>query len=284
VIAGDRLGSSRRAAGLAGVVLTGFCSALAAGLLILLLGYVVIQGWSAINPAFITQLPHPVGIPGGGVANGIVGTIIIVGLATLMAVPIGVLTGLYLALFGRGIAAEAVRFLAEVLSGVPSIAIGLFAYTILVKPFAHFSALSAAFAFAVLMLPLMIRTSEEAVRGVPTSIREGALALGLPDYGGVMHVVLPAARPLIITGLLLSIARVTGETAPLLFTAFGSEFWEVNPTNPMAVLALQIFKYAIAPYDDWHRQAWGAALLLILAVLVLNIGARAALAGRTKKF
>jgi phosphate transport system permease protein len=278
------LGSSRRAAGLAGVVLTGFCSALAAGLLILLLGYVVIQGWSAINPAFITQLPHPVGIPGGGVANGIVGTIIIVGLATLMAVPIGVLTGLYLALFGRGIAAEAVRFLAEVLSGVPSIAIGLFAYTILVKPFAHFSALSAAFAFAVLMLPLMIRTSEEAVRGVPTSIREGALALGLPDYGGVMHVVLPAARPLIITGLLLSIARVTGETAPLLFTAFGSEFWEVNPTNPMAVLALQIFKYAIAPYDDWHRQAWGAALLLILAVLVLNIGARAALAGRTKKF
>jgi phosphate transport system permease protein len=284
VIARDRLGPSRRAAGLAGVVLTGFCSALAAGLLIVLLGYVVIQGWSAINPAFITQLPHPVGVSGGGVANGIVGTAIIVGVATLIAVPIGVLTGLYLAVYGRGIGAESVRFLAEVLSGVPSIAIGLFAYTILVKPFAHFSALSAAFAFAVLMLPLMIRTSEEAVRGVPTSIREGALALGLPDYGGVMHVVLPAARPLIITGLLLSIARVTGETAPLLFTAFGSQFWELNPTNPMAVLALQIFTYAISPYDDWHRQAWGGALLLILAVLVLNIGARAALAGRTKKF
>ena len=283
MIAGARVAGSRRAAGLAGVVLTGFCSALAAGLLVMLLGYVAIQGSSAINPAFITSLPHPVGIPGGGVANGIVGTLIVVGVAVLFAVPLGVLTGLYLAIYGRGIAAELVRFMAEVLSGVPSIAIGLFAYTVFVKPFAHFSALSASFAFAVLMLPLMIRTSEEAIRGVPTAIREGALALGLPDYGGVLHVVLPAARPLIVTGVLLAIARVTGETAPLLFTAFGSQFWELNPGNPMAVLALQIFNYAISPYDEWHRQAWGGALLLILAVLALNIGARLALAGRPKK-
>jgi phosphate transport system permease protein len=283
MIAGSRLAASRRVSGIAGVVLTGFCSALAAGLLIVILGYVVVQGWSAINPAFVTQLPHPVGVSGGGVANGIVGTLIIVALATLMAVPVGVLTGLYLAIYGRGLPAECVRFLAEVLSGVPSIAIGLFAYTILVQPFRHFSGLSAAFAFAVLMLPLMIRTSEEAIRGVPTAIREGALALGLPDYGGVIHVVLPAARPLIVTGLLLAIARVTGETAPLLFTAFGSQFWEVNPGNPMAALAMQIFTYAISPYDDWHRQAWGGALLLILAVLVLNIGARWALRGRTKR-
>ena len=283
MIASARLAASRRASGIAGVVLTGFCSALAAGMLILILGYVVIQGWSAINPAFITQLPHPVGVPGGGVANGIVGTLIIVVLATVMAVPIGVLTGLYLAIYGRGLPAEVVRFLAEVLSGVPSIAIGLFAYTILVQPFKHFSGFSAAFAFTVLMLPLMIRTSEEAIRGVPTAIREGALALGLPDYGGVIHVVLPAARPLIVTGLLLAIARVTGETAPLLFTAFGSQFWELNPGNPMAALAMQIFTYAISPYDDWHRQAWGGALLLILAVLVLNIGARWALRGRTKR-
>lgn len=280
---GERLAVSRRASGLAGVVMTGFCSALAAGLLIVILGYVVVQGWSAINPAFVTQLPHPVGVTGGGVGNGIVGTLIIVALATLMAVPLGVLTGLYLAIYGRGLAAESVRFLAEVLSGVPSIAIGLFAYTILVQPFKHFSGLSAAFAFAILMLPLMIRTSEEAIRGVPTAIREGALALGLPDYGGVIHVVLPAARPLIVTGLLLAIARVTGETAPLLFTAFGSQFWEVNPGNPMAALAMQIFTYAISPYDDWHRQAWGAALLLIVAVLVLNVGARLALRGRTKR-
>ena len=283
MIAGGRLATSRRASGIAGVVMTGFCSALAAGLLIVILGYVVVQGWSAINPAFVTQLPHPVGVSGGGVANGIVGTLIIVVLATLMAVPVGVLTGLYLAIYGRGLAAELVRFLAEVLSGVPSIAIGLFAYTILVQPFKHFSGVSAAFAFAILMLPLMIRTSEEAIRGVPTAIREGALALGLPDYGGVIHVVLPAARPLIVTGLLLAIARVTGETAPLLFTAFGSQFWELNPGNPMAALAMQIFTYAISPYDDWHRQAWGGALLLILAVLALNVGARWALRGRTKR-
>jgi phosphate transport system permease protein len=283
VIAGGRLATSRRASGIAGVVMTGFCSALAAGLLIVILGYVVVQGWSAINPSFVTQLPHPVGVSGGGVANGIVGTLIIVVLATLMAVPVGVLTGLYLAIYGRGLAAELVRFLAEVLSGVPSIAIGLFAYTILVQPFKHFSGVSAAFAFAILMLPLMIRTSEEAIRGVPTAIREGALALGLPDYGGVIHVVLPAARPLIVTGLLLAIARVTGETAPLLFTAFGSQFWELNPGNPMAALAMQIFTYAISPYDDWHRQAWGGALLLILAVLALNVGARWALRGRTKR-
>ena len=283
MIAGARLESGRRIRARIGIVLTGFCSALAAGLLVVLLGYVIAQGWSAINPAFISQLPRPVGVTGGGVANGIVGSAIIVGIATLMAIPIGILTGLYLAVYGRGIGAEFVRFLAEVLSGIPSIAIGLFAYTILVQPFSHFSAFSAAFAFTVLMLPLMIRTSEEAIRGVPTSVREGALALGLPDYGSVIHVVLPAARPLIITGLLLAVARVTGETAPLLFTAFGSQFWELNPGNPMAELSLQIFTYAISPYDDWHRQAWGGALLLIFAVLVLNVGARLALTSRGKK-
>jgi phosphate transport system permease protein len=153
----------------------------------------------------------------------------------------------------------------------------------LVQPFAHFSAFSASFAFAVLMLPLMIRTSEEAIRGVPTAIREGALALGLPDYEGILRIVLPVARPLIVTGLLLAVARVTGETAPLLFTAFGSQFWEVNPGNPMAELSLQIFTYAISPYDDWHRQAWGGALILILAVLVLNVGARLALSRGSRK-
>lgn len=283
MIARSRLEPSRRALGLGGMILTGFCSALAAGLLIMLLGYVIVQGWGAINPAFLTQLPRPVGVSGGGVANGIVGSAIVIGLATLMAIPIGGLTGVYLAVYGRGLGAEFIRFLAEVLGGVPSIAVGLFAYTILVQPFSHFSGFSAAFAFTVLMLPLMVRTSEEAIRAVPISIREGALALGLPDYGSIIHVVLPAARPLIITGLLLAIARITGETAPLLFTAFGSQFWEVNPGNPMAVLALQIFTYAISPYDDWHRQAWGGALILIFAVLVLNVAARLAVSRRTKK-
>ncbi len=283
MIAGARLEPGRRYRGLAGVLVTGFCSALAAGLLIVLLGYVIAQGWTAINPSFLTQLPRPVGVTGGGVANGIVGSVIIVGIATLMAMPIGILTGLYLAVYGRGFAAEFIRFLAEVLSGLPSIAIGLFAYTLFVQPFGHFSGFSAAFAFTVLMLPLMVRTSEEAIRGVPIAVREGALALGLPDYGGVLHVVLPAARPLIVTGLLLAIARVTGETAPLLFTAFGSQFWEANPGAPMAELSLQIFTYAISPYDDWHRQAWGGALLLIAAVLVLNIGARLALSRGSKR-
>jgi phosphate transport system permease protein len=167
-----------------------------------------------------------------------------------------------------------VRFLSDVLSGIPSIAIGLFAYTLLVAPFKHFSGVSASVAFAVLMLPLIIRTSEEAVRSVPQTIREGALALGMSVYRSTMQVIVPAARPAIITGLLLSIARVAGETAPLLFTAFGSPFWTVNPTQPMAQLPLQIFNYAISPYEDWHRQAWGGAMILILAVLVLNITAR----------
>jgi phosphate transport system permease protein len=283
MIADVRLDKGRRVRSAFGLIATAFCSALAAGLLVVLLGYVIIQGWGALNPAFLTQLPRPVGVTGGGVANGIVGSLIIVGIATLMAIPIGILTGLYLAVYGRGLGAELVRFLAEVLSGLPSIAIGLFAYTILVQPFAHFSAFSAAFAFTVLMLPLMIRTSEEAIRGVPTAIREGALALGLPDYEGILHIVLPVARPLIVTGLLLAVARVTGETAPLLFTAFGSQFWEVNPGNPMAELSLQIFTYAISPYDDWHRQAWGGALILILAVLVLNVGARLALSRGSRK-
>ena len=283
MIADVRLGKGRRARSALGLIATAFCSALAAGLLVVLLGYVIVQGWGALNPAFLTQLPRPVGVTGGGVANGIVGSLIIVGIATLMAVPVGILTGLYLAVYGRGLGAELVRFLAEVLSGLPSIAIGLFAYTILVQPFAHFSAFSAAFAFTILMLPLMIRTSEEAIRGVPTAIREGALALGLPDYEGILRIVLPVARPLIVTGLLLAVARVTGETAPLLFTAFGSQFWEVNPGNPMAELSLQIFTYAISPYDDWHRQAWGGALILILAVLVLNVGARLALSRGSRK-
>jgi phosphate transport system permease protein len=176
-----------------------------------------------------------------------------------------------------------VRFLSDVLSGIPSIAIGLFAYTLLVAPFRHFSALSASFAFALLMLPIILRTSEEAIRSVPRSIREGALALGLSEFATTMRIVVPAARPAITTGLLLAIARVTGETAPLLFTAFGSQFWELNPGQPMAQLPLQVFTYAISPYESWHAQAWAGALLLIGAVLALNILARLVLTPRTQR-
>jgi phosphate transport system permease protein len=263
-----------------GVVSSALCAGLAASMLVLILGYVTIQGLGALNFSFLTQIPRPVGVPGGGVANGIIGTVLIVGIAALLATPVGVLAGINLALYGRGKIANAVRFLADVLAGIPSIAIGLFAYTVFVQPFRHFSALSAAVAFAILMLPLIIRTTEESIARVPTRVREGALALGLSNYSATMHIVVPAARAGILTGLLLSLARVTGETAPLLFTAFGSQFMELNPTNPMAVLALQVFTYAISPYEDWHRQAWAGAFLLIVAVLVLNVGTRLVLRNR----
>lgn len=274
---GRRKTGARRIAHIAGIGVAGACAAIAALALLLILGYIVVKGAGAINIEFLTQLPRPVGVSGGGVANGIVGSIITVAIATVLALPIGVSTGIYLALFGRGTFAEIVRFLSDVLSGVPSIAIGLFAYNLLVAPFKHFSAISAAFALMVLMLPLLIRTSEQAVRSVPTALMEGALALGMTVRRSTMRIVLPAARPAIITALLLGIARIAGETAPLLFTAFGTQFWEVNPRNPIAMLPLQIFTYAISPYQSWQQQAWGGALLLVLAVLVLNIGARFAL-------
>jgi phosphate transport system permease protein len=269
----QRLGRRRIYASL-GTGLTLGCAVLAAAALLAILGYVVVQGVTAINWTFLTHLPAPVGVPGGGVGNGILGTLIIIGLATAMAVPIGLLTGIYLALFGRGAIPEALRFLSDVLSGVPSIAIGLFAYAVLVAPLKHFSAFSASFAFMMLMLPLLVRTSEQAIRSVPQTVREGALALGMSNFRATMQIVIPTAMPAIITALLLAIARVTGETAPLLFTAFGSQFWETNPSNPMAVLSLQVFTYAISPYPNWQTQAWGGALLLIAAVFVLSLGAR----------
>ncbi len=263
-----------------GTGLTAACAAAGAAVLLLILGYVALQGFPAINWAFLTQLPAPVGEPGGGIANGVVGTVITVGIATAIAAPFGLLCGLFLALFGRGWFTEAVRFLSDVLSGIPSIAIGLFAYVWLVAPVRHFSAIAASLAFAMLMLPVILRTSEEAIRSVPRAIREGALALGLSEFSATLRIVVPAARPAIITGLLLAIARVTGETAPLLFTAFGSPFWELNPTQPMAQLPLQVFTYAISPYKSWQQQAWAGALLLILAVLALNITARLVLSPR----
>jgi phosphate transport system permease protein len=264
----------RRIVGGVGVAVALACAMIGAICLLIILGYVIVQGAGALNRDFLTQLPHPVGVSGGGVGNGILGTFIILGIATAMAVPIGLLTAIYLSLFGRGPIPEALRFLSDVLSGVPSIAIGLFAYAVLVAPLKHFSAFSASFAFMMLMLPLLVRTSEQAIRSVPQTVREGALALGMSNFRATVQIVLPTAMPAIITALLLAIARVIGETAPLLFTAFGSQFWETNPNNPMAVLALQVFTYAISPYPNWQQQAWGGALLLIGAVFVLSLGAR----------
>jgi len=266
-----------------GVGTAGTCAAVAAATLLIIFGYVIAKGITAVNVDFFIHLPRPVGIEGGGVANGIAGSAIMVGISAILATPVGVLAGVYLALFGRGLIAEGLRFLADVLSGVPSIVIGLFAYAVLVAPFHHFSAFSAAVAFAILMLPIIVRTAEEAIRTVPTVIREGALALGLSTYTATVNVILPAARGAIITGLLLGVARVTGETAPLLFTAFGSQFWELNPANPMAELSLQVFTYAISPYEDYHRQAWAGALLLIVAVFVINLAARVALRSRVSR-
>jgi phosphate transport system permease protein len=232
------------------VILTALCAGSAAAVLLLILGYVMRAGIAAINLPFLTQVPHPIGVAGGGVANGIVGSLIIVGIATIMAMPIGVLTGIYLALYGRGRFPDLVRFMSDVLAGIPSIAIGLFAYTLLVQPFGRFSAFSASFAFMVLMLPIIVRATESAINSVPGTIYESALALGGSTYASTVRAVRPAARPAIVTGLLLAVARVTGETAPLLFTAFGSQFWALNPFRPMAELSLQIFTYALSPFSD----------------------------------
>ncbi len=256
------------------LVIAWLCAGVAAALLALIVLYVIQRGGPALNVQFFTHLPTPVGIPGGGVANAVIGSLMIIAMSSVIAIPMGVLAGIYLALLGRGWLAEAVRFLSDVLTGVPSIAIGLFAYTIIVVPQRHFSALSAAVALAVIMLPIVVRTTEEAVRLVNPAIREGALALGVEAWKAIVLVTVPCARAGIVTGSLLGIARVAGESAPLLFTAFGSQFWSLNPDGPTAALPLLVFQYAIAPYKDWQLAAWGGALTLILLVFVLNITAR----------
>jgi phosphate transport system permease protein len=263
------------------VGVAGFCTLLAAGVLAAVIFYVVENGMGALTPTFFTKLPAPIGVPGGGIANAIVGSMEIIAFASLGAVPVGVLAGIYLALFGRGKTAIAVRFLSDVLTGVPSIAIGVFAYALVVLPSKHFSALSASVALAVIMLPIVVRTTEEAVRLVPYTIREGALALGIPSWKAVLLVTVPCARPGIVTGVLLAVARVAGESAPLLFTAFGSSFWSRGINSQTAALPLIIFQYAISPYKDWQQAAWGGALVLILLVFALNLIARLAFPARS---
>jgi len=255
---------------------------LAIAVLIAVLGYVIVQGISSINLAFFTNTPRPVGEEGGGVANAIAGSLIIVGVAMLIGLPLGIGSGVYLAEFGRGRVATSVRFMADVLTGIPSITIGLFAYTVIVLPFHRFSAIAGGFALGIIMLPILTRTTEEMVRLVPTSIREGALALGIPRWRVTTSIVLPTALGGIATGVILAVARVTGETAPLLFTAFGNQYWSWSLTQPIAALPLQIFSYAIAPYDDWHRQAWAGALVLVGLVLILSIVARVVVARQVR--
>jgi len=260
--------------------LTAFAAFLVILPLLLILAFLVYQGASAVNLDFFTQLPKPVGEPGGGMANAIVGTLTLIGLASCLGLPLGILGGIYLAESRDRRLPWMIRFLADVLNGVPSIVIGIFAYTIVVLPMRHFSALAGGFALAVIMLPIVLRTTEELVRLVPASLREAALALGIPEWKVILRVVLPMARAGIITGVMVSVARIAGETAPLLFTAFGNRFWHHGLLQSIAALPLQIFAYAIAPYDDWHRQAWAGALVLIMMIFLSSLVARIVTRGR----
>ena len=240
----------------------------------LVLTYVTVQGIGGLNLSFFTQLPKPVGEVGGGMANAIFGTLEIVALASMIGVPVGVLAGVYLAEYGASKLGKVVRFAADVMSGVPSITVGLFVYGIIVLRTHQFSAWAGAVALAVLMLPTVTRTSEELLKLVPNTLREAALGLGVSRWRATIKVVLRTAAPGIATGVMLAVARVAGETAPLLFTAFGNRFWASGINQPTATLPVQIYTYAVSPYDDWHKQAWTAALVLVLVVLILNFMAR----------
>jgi len=253
--------------------LTAACAFAGVAVLLLILGYIAWRGVSSLSIQFLIETPKPVG-EGGGIGNAILGTLILLALASLLGLPLGVAAGVYLAEFGRGRFAGLVRFVADTLTGVPSIVTGVFVYALVVIPTRHFSALAGGIALAVIMIPIVTRTTEEMLRLVPASLREGALALGAPQWRVTTGVVLPAAASGIATGAMLAVARVSGETAPLLFTAFGSRFFNVYLDQPMASLTVQIFNYAVSPYDEWHAQAWAATLVLMTLILGINIVVR----------
>jgi phosphate transport system permease protein len=244
------------------------------GPLFLILGHLIYHGVSALNWEFFVNLPAPVGQTGGGLANALYGSVLLVGLATLFAVPLGVLAAIYLAEYRSHVLGPAVRFIGELLMGVPSIVIGIFAYNLIVEPMGHFSGWAGAFALAVMMIPIVMRASEEALKLVPRTIRDASYALGASRYQTVCRVIIPAALPAIITAVFLSIARIGGETAPLLLTASSNQYWPRSPNDFTPSLPVYIFTYAVSPYADWHRQAWAAALVLLAAVMLLNVGVR----------
>ena len=254
--------------------LTGIAALGVVSILFFILGYLIWNGGKSLNWSFFTQLPKPVGETGGGMANAIVGSLKLLMLAALMGLPVGLLTGVYLAEFGGKTFSFVIRYTTDLLNGVPSIVIGIFAYSLVVLPVKHFSALAGGVALGIMVIPITVRSTEEFLRSVPGSLREGAMALGASKWKTIVTVVLPAASGGILTGMLLALARVAGETAPLLFTAFGNRFWSPGFEQPTASLPVMIYTYAIAPYDDWHRQAWAAGLVLLGLVLVANLGAR----------
>ncbi len=257
--------------------ITGLCAVLSVSVLFFILGYLVYHGARSLSISFFTNLPAPVGETGGGMANAIVGSGKVLSLATLIGIPIGFLGGVYLSEYSEKTFAFIIRYTTDLLNGVPSIIIGLVVYGLVVLPMAHFSTFSGGVALGIMMIPISVRSTEEFLRAVPQSFREAAFAVGAPKWKVIVTVVVPAALRGIVSGTMLDFARVAGETAPLLFTAFGNQFWSSGWNQPTATLPVMIYTYALSPYDDWHRQAWAAGLVLLTLVLMINVVARAAL-------
>jgi phosphate transport system permease protein len=256
------------------LTLTGVAAFAVVSVLFLILGYLIYNGGRSLSWDFFTKLPKPVGETGGGMANAIVGSLKLLFLAALMGLPVGLMAGVYLAEFGGKIFSYVIRYTTDLLNGVPSIVIGIFAYSLAVLPVKHFSTFAGGVALGFMVIPITVRSTEEFLRAIPGSLREGSMALGASKWRTIASVVLPAASGGIITGMLLALARVAGEAAPLLFTAFGNRFWSPGWSQPIASLPAMIYTYALAPYDDWHRQAWAAGLVLLGLVLLANLGCR----------
>lgn len=262
---------------------TGICTVIAVGVLFFILGYLLVQGGMALNWNFFTKLPVPPGETGGGMANAIIGSGKVLLLATLIGVPIGFLAGVYLSEYGGAAYSSLIRFVTDLLNGVPSIVIGIFAYTLIVVKTHTFSAFAGGVALGIMMIPIALRSTEEFLHAVPMSLREGSMALGARKWKTVVSVVIPAAMRGIVSGMMLNLARVAGETAPLLFTSLNNQYWSQGWSTPTATLPVQVFTYAISPYADWHRQAWAAGFVLLSLVLVVNISARSIISSGTYK-
>jgi len=256
------------------LTLTGVCTVITSSALFLILGFLVYNGWRSLNWDFFTKLPLSAGEVGGGLANAIVGSGVLIVIAAVIGIPVGFMGGIYLAEFGGKTFSMLVRYTADLLNGVPSIVIGIFAWTVIVVPMHHFSAWAGGFALSLMMIPIGLRATEQFLQSVPNSLREGSLALGASKTRTVMSVVVPAARQGILTGMILGVARIAGEAAPLLFTSFNNQYWSKTLNEPTASLPFMIYYLAGSAYDDWHRQAWAAGLVLLLLVLIANIASR----------
>jgi phosphate transport system permease protein len=256
------------------LTVTGICTVITVSMLFLILGYLVVNGWRSLDLNFFTKLPLASGESGGGMANAIVGSGILILIAAAIGIPVGFLGGVYLAEFGGKTIPMMIRYTADLLNGVPSIVIGIFAWTVIVVPMHHFSAWAGGFALSLMMIPIGLRATEQFLRSVPNSLREGSLALGASKTRTILSVIVPAARQGILTGMILGVARVAGEAAPLLFTSLNNQYWANNLNEPIAALPLMIYYRATSPYEDFHRQAWAAGLVLLVLVLIANIASR----------